>query len=170
MNENRPHHIYRALDGYGLLLYVGCTVNPDQRLATHRSSSAWYRFAESIGVGSARGRREALDLERLAIDTEGPYFNASFADMKRTQANRVASRRSLRARGDHEDVFGGAIDDMNEDNPEWVAHCERSEAWDRRHEAERERLKAGAFWYLTDQDRLARYLAARGAASLAGVA
>lgn len=164
---NRAHYVYRAFDGYGLLLYVGCTLDPDSRLSAHRSSSAWHRFAESIGVTdggwdfSAARRRE-----REAIDVEAPYFNSSVADMKRTQANIVSARRNLYTRFDPEPRFAGPPEAIDEHNPRWMDYCAASEAWRRRHEVERALLKVGAFPYLTDADRLSRYLTAREGAAL----
>lgn len=168
VDYSRPHYVYRAFDGYGILLYVGCTLNPDGRLATHRSGSPWYRFAESIGVTGSYERREALHLERTAIDTEAPHFNSSFADMKRTQANIVAARKNLIGRGDLMPNYEGDLDALanGADDGQWDVYEALHDAWSRRHEAERARLKAGAFPYLTDADRLARYLAARREAGL----
>jgi hypothetical protein len=164
-----PHFVYRAFDSYGHLLYIGCTNNPDKRLATHRSQAPWFRFAETISVaGPYAGRSAGRAVETQAILTEGAYFNCTMADIKRTQANINAAKRSLHAQGWFSPRY--EIEDIR-DLSVWEAEYERlrpeQEAWDRGFERERERFKAGAYPYMTDADRMARYLVARQDAELA---
>lgn len=157
-------YVYRAFDGHGLLLYVGCTVNVDSRLSTHRTQSPWFRFAETIGTEVHPSRGEALAAEAAAIETEGSYFNASKADIGATQANRNAARRLLGAGGHFPPHCTWAI----LDSPAlYAVHELASEAYRLAHERMRARLKASSHPYLTDADRLARYRAAREDAALA---
>lgn len=154
------HHVYRAFDSYGLLLYVGCSKAVTKRIATHRSQAPWYRYAETFGISGPWERREAFDRERTAIDTEAPYFNSSFADMKRTNANIVAARRNLWERGQYEPDLD--LDRFDAEGQEYADAVERARgAWRHLHDEERARLKSGRFPYMTDRERLDRYLAAR---------
>ena len=163
-----PHYVYRTFDSYGLLLYVGCTNNPTQRLATHCGQAPWFRFAETIAVAGPWDRREALDRERTAIETEGTYFNSSFAYISLTQANRIAARKVLRARGCYYPDL-----DLHWYDAGDVAYVEQVEiesaAWDRARARESARLKESTHPYMTNADRLGRYLAARGDAESARV-
>lgn len=124
--EASPHYVYRAFDSYGHLLYVGCTVNVKQRMSAHGSQSKWFRFAETIAVNDYPSRSEARKVEAHAIATEGSYFNATQADIQRTQANRIASQRAGK-------------------------DCDQMKA---------------AYPFLSDADRVERYLAAREDAEL----
>ena len=70
-----PHVVYRLLDTNGDLLYIGCTVDPERRLAEHRRKpwgdeiAAW-QFDEFVDAESA------FLAERDAIASESPRYNA----------------------------------------------------------------------------------------------
>ena len=73
-NADREHTLYRLFDAEDSLLYVGVTFMPGHRINQH-SKKTW-------GAGIARkelvtfpNRREALEAERKAIQTEGPRHN-----------------------------------------------------------------------------------------------
>jgi predicted GIY-YIG superfamily endonuclease len=68
-------YVYRAFDDAGRLLYVGCTVNMEGRLATHASSSPWYMFHARIEVETFPTRELAAEAEAVAIATEHPRWN-----------------------------------------------------------------------------------------------
>lgn len=39
-----PHVVYWAFDEFGTLLYIGCTVNFESRMGSHRGTSLWRRY------------------------------------------------------------------------------------------------------------------------------
>lgn len=164
VDYDRPTYNYKAFDSYGLLLYVGCSLNVKNRLAAHRTGSQWWRFAETVGVLGPWDRAEALRRERHSIENEGPYFNSSFADMARTNANRVAAQARVQARGH---ILAKFDDDRGEDADYAAVREAEWRCWYRAVEREQMVLKAGAYPFTTDEDRLARYLAARGDAEAA---
>lgn len=155
------HVVYRAFDEHGLLLYIGCTVNLEQRMGQHRSLSKWAVFATSITTEEFAGKGEARAAEKAAIDSEASYFNATQADIQRTQANRHAATRALRALGIHEPDL--AYDDFDDEHL-YDIYASESDAYNELKWEMRAALKAGAFPYLTDEDRLDNYLAARALA------
>lgn len=166
--EVAPHYVYRAFDSYGHLLYIGCTNDVKRRMATHKSQAPWHRFAETLGTTSFDTRTAARSAEKLAIDSEASYFNSTQADINRTQASINAAKRALWSRDWYEpreteidpredwEAFSAAIDAAEPDR----------RAWRRALDRERERLR-GAYPFMTDRDRLDRYLAAREDAELA---
>lgn len=139
VDYGRPHYLYRAFDGYGLLLYVGCSLAVEKRIATHRRS-AWFRFADTIAVAGPWDRSEARRLEREAIESESPFFAWSYAEMVAVQANNRAAARSVTEGGYPQPRFTADA---------W-------EHWFGTVERERGRLKATTHPYLTAEDRLAR--------------
>lgn len=83
--ETAPNFVYRALDSYGLLLYVGCSLDVAGRLSVHRREADWFRYAETVGITGPYTRSKAMGLEREAIETERPYFNSSMANHRLVQ-------------------------------------------------------------------------------------
>ena len=74
-----PHYVYRCYDARGRLLYVGCTYNPQARLRQHRADKKqWIRDVARTRFTVWPDRRKALEMERLAIETEHPIFNRAF--------------------------------------------------------------------------------------------
>lgn len=167
--EVREHVVYRAFDSYGLLLYIGCTANLKSRLSAH-SGGPWHRYAETIATVAYPTRTEARAAETAAIESEAAYFNATRGEVGRTQANHLAAKRSLWRQGWYRPEVPAAIDPRRDQevwNAAWEAIQPELEAWDRAVDREQARLKAGAFPFLTSNDRLARYAAAREDAELA---
>src|SRR5690349_77053 len=71
-----PHYVYHCFGTGGQLLYIGCTHRPDQRLTWHRGDKArWVDLVAYTRFTVWPDRRKALDMERLAIETELPLFN-----------------------------------------------------------------------------------------------
>lgn len=66
--------VYRIYDGAGALLYIGQTVNLEQRLLNHRSWARDRGWATVVAEGYPT-RRAALDAEREAIYAEHPLAN-----------------------------------------------------------------------------------------------
>lgn len=70
---DQPHFVYIAYHGEEPL-YIGCTCNPAQRIASH-SRSEWIPLTDAIDVFGPFDKGEALDLERDAIWMLQPTFN-----------------------------------------------------------------------------------------------
>lgn len=70
-----PHYVYRLRDEAGALLYVGCTVDPAARLATHKTDQPWADLIDRQDVEGPFSRDAALARETAAIATECPRFN-----------------------------------------------------------------------------------------------
>lgn len=71
----RPHYVYRCFDAEGRLLYVGCTVNPKDRIAQHRDTAWWGDRIASARMTVFPHRDYALAKEREAIFAERPVCN-----------------------------------------------------------------------------------------------
>lgn len=67
--------VYRAFDGSGRLLYVGCSGDADTRLRYHEGHAPWWVFHESIERTPFDDYDEALAAEAEAIATEHPRWN-----------------------------------------------------------------------------------------------
>lgn len=70
-----PHYVYRLLAADGALLYVGCSVDPASRLATHNTDQPWADLIAEQTVEGPYDRAEALRRETAAINSERPRFN-----------------------------------------------------------------------------------------------
>src|SRR5690606_10898520 len=73
--QEKPAVVYRAWDGEGRLLYIGCTVDLEQRLRQHRETSPWYPYAVTVSSVAYSTRAEAAEAESEAIRTEDSWFN-----------------------------------------------------------------------------------------------
>lgn len=150
--SHRTHLVYRAFDGFGLLLYVGCTEYPEKRWVQHRANSAWFPYAETIATWPKRGYYKALAEERQAIKDERPFFNAGPLDQSHASKSLHAANREMNARG--RGYSGDHASLTHEESLAWYAERDRI----------RQALRS-QYPYTTPADRLARYLAAREAAA-----
>lgn len=75
LRREEPHFVYRYYADDGQLLYVGCTIEPKARHAAHRRSSSWYGDAVRYRQTVFPSRAYALEVEKLAIQTERPVHN-----------------------------------------------------------------------------------------------
>lgn len=91
----RNHFVYRAYDEHGLLLYIGCTLDPDQRWRQHRRKSAWAQYAATFKMVGPFYRADALTYETLAIESEDSFFNATRDQIEAVMANWREARRRL---------------------------------------------------------------------------
>lgn len=73
MSDN--HVLYRFLDADGVLLYVGITKNPPARFAQHEREKRWWSQIADIKLQHFASRRELLEAERIAIQSESPLHN-----------------------------------------------------------------------------------------------
>lgn len=71
----RMHHVYRAFDDSGTLLYVGCSYDLDARMKAHRTSSQWYHLMHRLKVAGPYNYETAREIEHAAIESERPQFN-----------------------------------------------------------------------------------------------
>lgn len=67
--------VYRCLDAKGRLLYVGFTGSLNERLATHKTSSPWFRRVDHTRFVVFNTQKEAQNAERKAIKEERPLYN-----------------------------------------------------------------------------------------------
>lgn len=92
-----PSYVYRIYDEFGRLLYIGCSVNPLQRLHGHDGKD-WFDYARKVDVRGPWPRTMALQIEADAIASEAPFFNCQPEHTRTVQANRrEAERRMLSA-------------------------------------------------------------------------
>ena len=75
---DRPHFVYRAFDAADRLLYIGCTVNFEQRRRTHEQRSPWAHRVDRWDVERFDTQAPALLGEEAAIKAEHPEFNAMY--------------------------------------------------------------------------------------------
>lgn len=68
------YFVYRAYDGAGRLLYVGCTNNPAARMSAHAAGSLWYTYSVRVEVSEPMPKDEARGLEYEQINTLSPAF------------------------------------------------------------------------------------------------
>jgi predicted GIY-YIG superfamily endonuclease len=73
--KSKPTTVYRLFDAKDVLLYVGVSVDVDQRWRVHRSSSPWWRLVARKSVVEYPDRDLALAAEAAAIQTEKPLYN-----------------------------------------------------------------------------------------------
>lgn len=73
----RRHFVYRAFDADGVLLYVGCTYDPDKRMAAHRHGSDWHADMVRLAVAGPYNYETARQLEYDAIESERSLYNHS---------------------------------------------------------------------------------------------
>lgn len=71
----RPNFVYRCYDAAGVLLYVGCSVEPVTRVSSHRINSWWGDRLHSVRYTVFPTREKALEVERRTIFTERPVCN-----------------------------------------------------------------------------------------------
>lgn len=91
MNEEN-HFLYRHYDAEGVLLYIGVTMFPKSRLASHKSLSPWGGQIARVDISSYigwAGRQAALDDEAYAIAYERPKHNRTFAKCRVANVARV---------------------------------------------------------------------------------
>lgn len=73
-NADREHTLYRLFDAEDNLLYVGVTFMLGNRFYEH-SKKRWWADVARRELVTFENRREALEAEREAIQTEGPRHN-----------------------------------------------------------------------------------------------
>lgn len=85
-NMPHPHWVYRVFDADDALLYIGCSLNPAQRLDGHAVSKVWWEFVRSITVESYPTKAEARVAEAAAIAAEKPRYNIKHKGERQSQS------------------------------------------------------------------------------------
>lgn len=67
--------LYRLFDEGGVLLYVGITVNPEERWVDHERTKSWWPQVAEKRIAWLDDRPTALTAELRAIKTEHPLHN-----------------------------------------------------------------------------------------------
>lgn len=73
--EREEHYVYRLLGARGRVLYIGCSMVPDKRIAEHRRNG---RFGHLVGATEQFGPysyQEGRAVEAAWISAEQPPFN-----------------------------------------------------------------------------------------------
>lgn len=68
-------HLYRHFSADGTLLYVGISMSALIRLSQHKVHSAWFDNIRSVTIELFDSRKDGLEAERRAIETELPKHN-----------------------------------------------------------------------------------------------
>lgn len=147
----RTHFVYRVYDEFDLLLYVGCTAHPENRLKQHKADRApWLPHMSRVRMEGPYTKAAGFAQEKSVIATEEPYFNSLPSHVSHN-----ARRRRLRndlyrqLRVDQPDLFH----DGPHDPVRFEAFRKASDEIDR--ECDREWPEISREW------RLANYLNAR---------
>lgn len=69
------HYIYRAYDANCRLLYIGQTIQPEQRIRNHARQSHWFPEAIEWEFEEVDGWWAMQDAEKAAIKSERPLYN-----------------------------------------------------------------------------------------------
>lgn len=80
------HYLYRFTDSDGRLLYVGESIDPLSRAASHRQTAPWFWRVAGLHITVLDNRDDALRAEAAAIKTELPMFNRKLAANDRVGA------------------------------------------------------------------------------------
>jgi len=67
--------LYRLFDADRRLLYVGISRNPGRRFMEHHADKFWWEDVDEISLERYHTREDALEEERIAIQTERPLYN-----------------------------------------------------------------------------------------------
>ena len=74
--------LYRWFDKDDNLLYVGISYSAMVRASQHKDASHWYDAAVKSTIENFNCRDDAIKAERLAIITEKPKYNVTYANAK----------------------------------------------------------------------------------------
>jgi predicted GIY-YIG superfamily endonuclease len=74
---NKRSCVYRLYADSGELLYIGMSLNPEGRVAQHRSKQPWGKEIDHYTCRWFPNREAAKAAERSAIHHEDPLYNLS---------------------------------------------------------------------------------------------
>lgn len=73
----REHFVYYAYDARDVLLYIGCTMQPEKRLKGHRDIGIWTQYAARFRMQGPFNYDTARFKESVAILEHQPPFNGT---------------------------------------------------------------------------------------------
>lgn len=73
----REHFVYYAYDARDVLLYIGCTMQPEKRLKGHRDMGIWTQYAVRFRMQGPFNYDTARFKESVAILEHQPPFNSA---------------------------------------------------------------------------------------------
>lgn len=75
-------YVYRVFDAADRLLYVGCSIDHEARLAQHAQNAIWWCFQDHVAVEEFDTRDLAQLAEAHAIANEHPRWNTQGRTVK----------------------------------------------------------------------------------------
>jgi predicted GIY-YIG superfamily endonuclease len=75
IHADKRTYVYRLFDNEGRLIYVGCTHDPEARIAMHRNKAWWAPQIDRIKIKVFPNRQAAIEAEAKAIQEENPRWN-----------------------------------------------------------------------------------------------
>lgn len=124
----REHYVYWVYDASGVLLYIGCSMNPRRRWSEHVADKReWIGFAARFRLQGPYNYETARRLERAAIDSHEPPFNndtVAVLSLKRQRArliNGLIARRTDEG-NDFNEAIRLAVDEAYRVLPEPVRY------------------------------------------------
>jgi predicted GIY-YIG superfamily endonuclease len=105
IDPRRLTTVYRLYDDNGRLLYVGTSVDPQERWEQHARNKLWWSSVSRASVEWYATRTEAMAAERAAIQGESPLFNDKATDDEMVipyQGNRGPSEETKLRRASNE--------------------------------------------------------------------
>lgn len=76
MNWVRPSQVYALTDESGWVIYIGCTIDLRDRLATHRRCGVAHH--RCVVLSEHEDRKEAIERERFLIEELDPPANVQW--------------------------------------------------------------------------------------------
>lgn len=110
IDPRRLTTVYRLYDAKGRLLYVGTSVEPQERWEQHSREKLWWSSVARATVDWFSSRTEALAAEREAIRSEYPLHNEKASEEERVfpfQGNQGPNQKTMlrRAATQHRKVL-----------------------------------------------------------------
>lgn len=84
--------VYRHFDADGQLLYIGCSINPLQRLESHKQQSDWFDSIATVTIENYRTHSEALAIEASAILGEQPLYNKVHKKKRKVRTSKIEAK------------------------------------------------------------------------------
>lgn len=75
MLEERSTYLYKHWNYDGVVIYVGITANPEQRLYNHKRNASWFKEVSQVSFKKFSNRLMARTAERYSIKTDKPAYN-----------------------------------------------------------------------------------------------
>lgn len=104
--------LYRHFDADGRLLYVGLSATPMLRTRTHMNGADWRDAITSVLIESHETREAAEVAERIAIQSEAPAHNKTWAKTAPHDSRAAPEGAFRRALLYHMAVQGTSITDL----------------------------------------------------------